>query len=227
MERVRARYDEYADWYEQSLTGAAASHTRRVSALLGEVLGTGSGRCLDVGCGTGHHAALLADLGWLPCGIDLSGAQLCYARRRLPVALADAARLPFADASLAAVSATHIHTDVDDWSAVCGEVARVLVPGGRFAYIGAHPCFGGGFAERRADGEVHVFRGYLETGLRFDGPALSPDGIRARAGVVQRTLEGLLTPLLDSGLRLTLFREDADAPTPDLFGFRAESLTGR
>jgi SAM-dependent methyltransferase len=222
MERVRARYDDHADWYEASLTGLADVHTRRVSRLLGEVLGHGSGVCLDLGCGTGHHSELLARRGWRPVGIDLSAAQLSYARARLPVALADAARLPFADGSVEAVSATHVHTDVDDWSAVCDEVARVLVPGGVLAYVGAHPCFGGAFAQRRPDGEVHLFPGYLETGLRFDGPALSPDSIRRRAGFHQRTLEALLTPLLESGLRLTAFREDADAPTPDLFGFRAQ-----
>jgi len=206
------RYDRHADWYEGSLRGSAAGHTERVQAVLAELLGAGAGRCLDVGCGTGFHAGLLAGLGWVPVGVDLSGAQLRHARNRLPVAAG----------ALDAVAATHIHTDVEDWAAVCREVARVLAPGGRFVYVGAHPCFSGAFADRLPDGRVHVYPGYLHTGLRFDGPGLRSDGIRARAGYVQRTLEALLTPLLASGLRLTVVREDADAPTPDLLGLRAE-----
>jgi len=35
------------------------------------------------------------------------------------------------------------HTDVDDFAAVVREVARVLSPGGRFVYVGTHPCFVG------------------------------------------------------------------------------------
>jgi SAM-dependent methyltransferase len=196
-------------------------HTRRVSDLLGELLESGRGRCLDVGCGTGHHADAISSQGWAPFGVDLSGAQLDYARRRLPVVVGNAARLPIGDTSLDAVVATHIHTDVDDWGAVCREVARVLAPGGRFVYVGAHPCFCGAFAQRRPDGEVHLHPGYLDSGLRFDGPGLSPHGIRARAGYVQRTLGELITPVLESGMRLTTLREDADAPTPDLIGLLA------
>ena len=48
-----------------------------------------------------------------------------------------------------------------------------------------------------------------------------PDGIRARAGYQQRTLEALIAPLLASGMNLVSFREDADAPTPDLIGLLA------
>jgi SAM-dependent methyltransferase len=218
----RVRYDGLAEYYEGSLTGRAGTHTRRVRALLAALLGEGNGRCLDVGCGTGFHADLLAGLGWTPIGVDLSAQQLGYARVRLPVALADAARLPITRGSLFAVIATHIHTDVDDWEAVCREAARVLASGGRFVYVGAHPCFCGAFADRRPDGRVLLHEGYLDADLRFDGPGLSPDGVRARAGSRQRTLEDLLTAVLAAGLRLTAIREDADAPTPDLIGFQAE-----
>ena len=40
---------------------------------------------------------------------------------------------------------------------------------------------------------MHLHPGYFETGLKFRGPGLSPDGIRARAGYHQRTLEALIT----------------------------------
>ncbi len=219
---TRARYDEYAECHERFLAGSAAGHTQRVRALVSDLLCAGSGRCLDVGCGTGYHADLVSSAGWVPVGVDLSAGQLHYARGRLPVAVADAVRLPFKRSTFSAVLATHIHTDVDDWAGVCREVARVLAPGGRFVYVGAHPCFCGAFAERKPSGDVHLHGGYFETGLRFYAPGLSPHGIRARAGYLQRTLEAVLTPVIESGLRLTALREDADAPTPDLLGFRAE-----
>lgn len=224
MVRPEARYDRHADWYERSLDGPAAAHTRRVRGLLASLLGSGPGRCLDIGCGTGYHADILSGSGWAPIGVDLSRAQLEFARQRLSVVTADVEHLPFSSSCVDAVTATHLHTDVDDWAAVCREVARVLVPGGRFVYVGAHPCFCGAFAHRRPDGEVHLYEGYTDPALRFEGPGLSPDGIRARAGQMQRTLEALITPVAESGLRLVALREDADAPTPDLVGFRADRL---
>jgi hypothetical protein len=33
------------------------------------------------------------------------------------------------------------HTDVEDFAAIVREVARCLRSGGRFIYLGVHPCF--------------------------------------------------------------------------------------
>lgn len=41
---------------------------------------------LELGCGTGRYLAELASCGFVPCGIDLSGAMLRIARERLPSA---------------------------------------------------------------------------------------------------------------------------------------------
>jgi ubiquinone/menaquinone biosynthesis C-methylase UbiE len=96
-------------------------------------LGEGSGTCLEIGCGTGVHAAQIRELGWTPAGIDLSGAMLRHAQGRLPIALADAERLPVQDRCVPAVMAVMVHTDMPAYPAVLREVARVLRPGGRFA----------------------------------------------------------------------------------------------
>lgn len=45
-------YEGLADWYESSLEGGAKERGSSPSQLVG-LLGEGSGRCLDVGCGTG------------------------------------------------------------------------------------------------------------------------------------------------------------------------------
>jgi SAM-dependent methyltransferase len=79
-----ARYDEWADWYEDYIQGAARSFTGRTSDTLTQVLGRGSGPVLDVACGTGFYAPVLRRLGWTPLGMDLSRGQLRYARARMP-----------------------------------------------------------------------------------------------------------------------------------------------
>ena len=57
-----ARYDEWADWYEDYIQGAARSFTGRTSDALTQVLGRGSGPVLDVACGTGFYAPVLRRL---------------------------------------------------------------------------------------------------------------------------------------------------------------------
>lgn len=117
--------------------------------LLGDVAGQ---RLLEVGCGAGQCGRWLLTQGATAVGIDLSYRQLRHAgeldRRtgvRLPVAQADAQRLPFADAAFdGACSSYGALPFVADAAAVLGEVARVLRPGGRFVFSVAHPvrwCF--------------------------------------------------------------------------------------
>lgn len=79
-----------------------------------------------------------------------------------------------------AAAATLIHTDVTDWAEVVGEAARVLSRGGRFAYVGVHPCFVGPFA-KRWEGEMHLHRGYQERGLTYTGPGMG-EGIDRASG---------------------------------------------
>jgi hypothetical protein len=43
------------------------------------------------------------------------------------------------------------HTDVEDFAVVAHQVARCLRPGGRFIYIGLHPCFIGPFVDRTTE----------------------------------------------------------------------------
>jgi hypothetical protein len=46
----QARYDEWADWYEGYITGAAQSFTQRTAEILTQVLGPGTGPVLDLAC---------------------------------------------------------------------------------------------------------------------------------------------------------------------------------
>ena len=94
---------------------------------------------LEVGIGTGIVALALRQLGFTVVGVDLSPAMAQRARRRLGpvVAVADAAQLPVADATIQqAVSVWLLHL-VADRAVVFAEVARALRPGGRYLVIPA------------------------------------------------------------------------------------------
>ena len=67
--QLTARYDEWADWYEDYVTGEARGFTERAGRALDTVLGPGTGPVLDLACGTGVHAARLRSLGWTPLGL--------------------------------------------------------------------------------------------------------------------------------------------------------------
>lgn len=154
----RRWWDGAADAY-QAEHGAFLGDTRFVWGpegldeaavrLLGDVAGQ---RLLEIGCGAGQCGRWLVTQGAAALGIDLSYRQLHHAgeldRRtgvRLPVAQADAQRLPFADATFdGACSSYGALPFVADAAAVLGEVARVLRPGARFVFSVAHPvrwCF--------------------------------------------------------------------------------------
>jgi ubiquinone/menaquinone biosynthesis C-methylase UbiE len=97
-------------------------------------------KLVDLACGSG---AFLSDLkATFPrarlMGLDLSptyGAQ-AMARTRVPVIQAAAERLPFADASLDAVSCIYLFHELPPKvrPAVAREIARVLKPGGVLAF---------------------------------------------------------------------------------------------
>lgn len=218
-----AAYDEIADWYEtEFLGGLTSGDSLGIRRLLTELLGTGKDRCLEIGCGTGVHAAQLRELGWTPVGVDLSGAMLRYARSRVPVARADAARLPVRDASVSAVVAVMVHTDMPAYPDVLREVARVLRPDGVFVHIGVHPCFCGGFADR-SDPEAVVIRpGYLDG--HWTTASWSSEGVRCKVGATHWPLPELLGAFLDAGLEFERFGEGG-APVPIVFAAKARRVS--
>jgi SAM-dependent methyltransferase len=215
--QLTARYDEWADWYEDYVTGEARSFTERAGRALDTVLGPGTGPVLDLACGTGVHAARLRSLGWTPLGLDLSAGQLRHARRRLPVAMADAAVPPLRPGGLAAVAAVMCHTDLDDYSAACRALVPALRPGGVFAHVGCHPCFVGAFANRADPARVAITPGYWRRERSFE--AWSPHGVRARVGALHLPLGDLLSAFTGAGLIIEHAAEFGD-PVPAILAVR-------
>jgi ubiquinone/menaquinone biosynthesis C-methylase UbiE len=215
-----AGYDEIADWYEEQFLASQRDDPIGVDRALRGLLGAGRGVCLEIGCGTGVHAATVRDLGWTPVGVDLSAGMLRHARGRLPTARADAARLPIADTSVPAVIAVMVHTDMPGYPAVLREVARVLRRGGVFVHVGVHPCFCGGFADR-GDPEAVVIRpGYLEG--HWTTNSWTTQGIRDKVGATHYPLPELLHAFLAAGLNLDRFTEGG-TPTPTVLAIRAHT----
>jgi len=200
-----ARYDGLAEWYEGFRPSLSADE---LDALV-RLLGAGRGRCLDLGCGTGVALEPLRALGWSVVGTDVSEDLLEVARKRgLETVLAPAEALPFDDASFDVAVSIWTHTDVGDFAAVLGELARVLRPGAPFVYIGAHPCFVGPhscFFGAKGVPELHEC--YLSTGRYDDGPAIRPEGLRARVGATHLPLGLFVQAFLEGGFMIERFEE--------------------
>ncbi|MGI8937840.1 MAG: class I SAM-dependent methyltransferase [Iamia sp.] len=136
-------WEEQAGWWQEGFTeGADEEYVEQIMPLAARWL-AGADRVLDVGTGEGQVARqTLAGGARTVVGIDPTRAQVVEAAVRgggPSYALAGAAALPFAPASFDAVVACLVFEHVVAVDAALAEVARVLVPGGRFAFFLNHP----------------------------------------------------------------------------------------
>jgi|SRR5215216_1543909 SAM-dependent methyltransferase len=217
---MKARYDGLADWYDARFVTGAEPHQ---PGLL-ELMGPGSGPCLDLGCGTGRNFLSIVESGRTVVGVDRSSDQLRLARTRTdgPLIEADAAVLPFADASFDTVIAMWISTDLDDFGAVLHEAARVLRPGGVFVAYGVHPCFNGPHVVyNEDDGSRVIHPTYRQSGWHQESPWWGEDGIRRRIGMCHVPLADYLNALLRTGLVLERFEEPGEIAIPHALAVRA------
>lgn len=146
-------WDRYADEY-QATHGAFLGDAGFVWGPEGlteaeaGVLGPVADRdVLEVGSGAGQCSRWIRTRGGRAVGIDLSHRQLQHGRRlddatgvAVPSVLGTATALPFADGSFDVVfSSFGALQFVRDLDVAVGEAARVLRPGGRFAFSITHP----------------------------------------------------------------------------------------
>ena len=112
-----------------------------------QVLGDVAGRdILELGCGAAQGSIDLARAGARPVGLDLSEGQLGHARRllaqagvKMPLVQASAEAVPLADASFDIVFCDHGAMNFADPYRTVPEVARLLRPGGLFAFCHLSP----------------------------------------------------------------------------------------
>jgi SAM-dependent methyltransferase len=106
----------------------------------------GAGSVLDVGCGTGIFACLLADRGFEVIGVDPAAASLDIARarpgaERVTWVLGDATSLPSLQVDLATMTGNvgQVFLSEEDWLATQRGVHAALRPGGHLVFEVRNP----------------------------------------------------------------------------------------
>lgn len=139
-------YDAVADEYSRALDPDGAGLD---DPVLRELVGDVAGKdVLDLACGQGQAARLLAGLGANVTALDISDEMLAHARRHeetqrrgITYVNGDAQQLPFADHTFDGVVCHMALIDIPDLTATISSVARVLHGGGWFVFSIVHPAF--------------------------------------------------------------------------------------
>jgi SAM-dependent methyltransferase len=186
-------------WCPEGLDEATAGLLGPASSLAGK-------KVLEIGCGAAQCARWLRSVGADAVAFDLSAGQLRHARALdaatgigVPVFLADAQALPIAPGSVdLACSAFGAIPFVADSAAVLREVARVLIPGGRFVFSVSHPLRWA-FPDDPGPGGLTVTTSY------FDRTPYVEEDDAGRATYVEhhRTIGDRVRDIVAAGLVLT------------------------
>ncbi len=135
-------WETHARWWQDGFTdGVDPEYEEQILPLAADLL-RGHRRVLDIGAGEGQISRLLSAAGSEVVAIDPTWAQIVVAAERAggPVfAQAAAAALPFPDDAFDAAVACLVFEHIVDVDEAIAEVARVLRPGGRFAFFLNHP----------------------------------------------------------------------------------------
>ncbi|MDA8019771.1 MAG: methyltransferase domain-containing protein [Thermoanaerobaculia bacterium] len=138
LEEQRCHYEQRAAEFDEKHLGSRINrcHRAKIRRILGHLDVGPEAPVLEVGTGTGIHAAWLLEL--CPVryiGVDLSPDMLEIARRRLgadtELIESPAEELPFSDGSFAAAFCSGTLHHVADRSRAVAEMRRVVRPGGR------------------------------------------------------------------------------------------------
>ncbi len=156
-------------------------------------------RILDIGCGTGHLTAQIAERGAEVTGIDLSAEMIEQARRLYPnirFEIADGTSFSFDEEFDAVFSNAAIHW-MKDQHALAASVNRALKPGGRFV------------AEFGGKGNLSRFHGAVRETLAGRGY----DAERLRESKYYPSIGEHASLLEQHGFRVT-YAKHFDRPTP-------------
>jgi SAM-dependent methyltransferase len=215
--RELARYDEFAEWYEQwieDVPALIAAHSDLLPTVTGQ-------RVLDIACGQGRMSRYLARLGAEVTGIDISEAMLDKARAAGPEDItyvrADVTGRPawWDGQPFDGCTCEMALMDIDDLAGTLSTVTTVLRQGGWFVASIVHPCFPG---NSRGQSSWPPDEGYEHEGW-WISPDHYPEGARIRVGATHRMLSTVLNALLDAGLEAERFVEPP-APVPTFLLWR-------
>jgi len=223
-----ARYDEIAEWYDESVRRKTLLHDLVIPSLF-ELMGDVQGKHIcDLACGQGIVARQLAKRGALVVGVDISA-------KLLEVARCDEANEPsgiiylqndaqslagLEDASFDGVLCNLALMDIPDLHAAFRAVWCILRPHGWFVFSIVHPCLHPPASRwvRNVNGTVNrEVAGYFAEIFWYSG---NPNGVRGLVGAYHRTLSTYLNSLLDAGFILDYFAE------PQATGYIADRIPG-
>ena len=144
-------WEQMAEWWDNKLgDDGDLWHRTLIDPPLFKLVGAVAGqRVLDLACGNGYISRRFARQGADVIGVDANAAiieRACAREAREPLGItfhvADAARLPMVeDQTCDLVVCNMALMDIADAAGAIHEVARVLVPQGRFIASISHPCF--------------------------------------------------------------------------------------
>jgi len=135
MDDVRGSYDRLAAKYAERIYDELR-HKPFDRDALARLVAEADGPICDLGCGPGHVARLLAELGADVFGVDLSPQMVATARELNPgveFREGDMRALDLDSGSLGGIAAFYsiIHIAREELASVFAELLRVLRPGGR------------------------------------------------------------------------------------------------
>jgi SAM-dependent methyltransferase len=210
-ELSRAWHEHAANWIAWARKPGHDSYWVFHRDVFLELVPEPSGRTLDLGCGEGRLSRDLAALGHDVVGVDASPTMLAAAREAAPeleVHQADAAALPFEDASFGLVVAFMSLQDVGNLDGAIRECSRVLLPGGRLCIAIVHPINSAGTWERDdAQSPLVLEDSYLGTSRYAE--TFARDGLEMTFTSVHRPLEAFTEALAGSGFVIERLREPA------------------
>jgi len=211
-EDVKEWWDLTAEWFQEDIdldVGVDWTMSWRGDlTLLPDVAG---GDVIELGCGGGQCSVALAKRGANVTGMDLSEAQLDYARdlaaehnADVDFVQGDVTDLGFADDSFDVAFNSYVLQWVGDLDACFAETARVLRSGGRFVFSIPHPVYD------VADPETgEVAESYFDTGRRV----VEQEDLEHDMVVYDHTVSGIYNALVGAGLTVDRMREPgSDTP---------------
>jgi SAM-dependent methyltransferase len=197
------------DWVKWARTPGHDAYWQFRDRFFDEIVPASGHRMLEIGCGEGRVARDLKQRGHRLVAVDASPTLIRYAQDADPKGdyrVADAASLPFDDATFDCVVAYNSLMDVEDMPSAIREAARVLQPGGRLCICVTHPTAdAGAFGSRAANAPFVISGSYVEK-RRISVP-VERDGLRMTFSGWAYSLEHYARAFEAAGLAIDRVRE--------------------
>ena len=213
-------WDQEADrWTRWARTPGHDAYWHYRDRFFNEIVPPAGRLTVEVGCGEGRVTRDLQNRDHRVVAIDRSRGLLHYAKKSDPSGmylLANAARLPLADATCDLVIAYNSLMDVADLPTTVREAARVLMPGGHLCVCVTHPLSNAGKFLNSEPGSAFKISDSYFGRRRFEG-TFERDGYTVTFRGWSMALEDYMKEFEGAGLLLEVLREPQPSDTSARF----------